>query len=377
MSQARRQFLLGMTAAAVGAIASRPTGPVFAAALPQAQRPPFEMLVLGDSVMWGQGIPEEQKFYSVVRDKLVSDLLRRSDVRMIVRAHSGAHLLPRNEFAPRNYGEVPVAPPTLYAQAQMASVLYEYLGVPRPNVRFILLNGGINDIGVPTLANPFTRREKLREDVERICHEGMRDLLSFLADMYPDALMVMTGYFPIITAGTPETLLLDLIKAFLNRKEAARVDEANRRLAASEGAGRSWLLDKLIALSNDWKKSTDDALARAAADVNGNPAYALKGGCPRVLFAKVDLKEDEGYAVPNTTALWKINDKFQTDDPLYTYRTSDPGVCHAPLNNLGRLDRLICERAGTGHPNLSGQTKYVDAIVEQLRPCVGYLVGGV
>lgn len=409
MSHARRRFLLGMTAAAAGAAAARLPVSALAAARAQAQRSPFEMLVLGDSVMWGQGVPEEKKFYSVVRDKLVSDLLRRSDVRMIVRAHSGAHVLPRNEFAPRNYGEVPVAPPTLYAQAQMASVLYEYLyedlyvrlGIPREearkkaseearkNVRFILLNGGINDVGVPTLANPFTRREKLQEDVERVCHAGMRDLLSFLAGMYPNALMVMTGYFKIITEGTDEKTLLELIKYFLGGKEYKRAEEANIRFAASASKGRGWLLDKLIALSEDWKTSTDDALAKAAADVNADPAYALKGGCPRVLFAKVDLKDDEGYNAPHT-ALWKIIEGPRTNDTLYTYRAvSDDdiegpdenkkvsGVCLPKYNRLGTLDRQICKLAGTGHPDdKKGQTKYVDAIIEQLRPCVGYLAGG-
>jgi lysophospholipase L1-like esterase len=79
----RRQFLLS-TAAAASALSSRLLDPVLAA-LPAPATQPFEMLVLGDSVVWGQGLPEEKKFYSIVRDKLQSEVLHRN-IRLVMRA---------------------------------------------------------------------------------------------------------------------------------------------------------------------------------------------------------------------------------------------------------------------------------------------------
>jgi lysophospholipase L1-like esterase len=367
-----------MTTALAGAAAARPSWPALAAGTPgqsTAARPPFEMLVLGDSVVWGQGLPEEQKFYSAVRGVLVSEILRRSDVRMVVRAHSGATIMPRGEFSPRNYGEVPVGAPTLYAQANMAAGLYDYLGVPRTGVRFVLLNGGINDIGFPTLINPFTRDGKLRAAIEQSCRVDMRDLLAFLARMYPNALLLVTGYFSIITEQTKESTLRDLIRAFLNRRDVARADEEGLRQAARLRAGRGWLFERLEAMSKTWKAESDAAFTAAAAEINGDRTFALAGGCPRVLFAKVDLKSDEGYNAPNS-ALWRITEEFKTEDPMYEHRR-DPGngVCHPPKNRLKGLEQQICDLAATGHPKHRGAEIYVKSIVEQLRQCGDYLAG--
>ncbi|HZI19053.1 MAG TPA: SGNH/GDSL hydrolase family protein [Pyrinomonadaceae bacterium] len=335
------------------------------------------MLVLGDSVVWGQGLREDEKFYSAVRQVLVADILRRSDVRMVVRAHSGATIMPKARSAPRNYGEVPAGAPTLYAQAHMASDLYDYLGVPRGNVRLVLLDGGINDIGFSSFLNPFTKEEEVRAKAEQYCHDGMRDLLASLAGTYPNALLVVTGYFPIITAGTKESTLRDLVRAFLNRREAERAEREERSAGAGVrlAGGRSWLFERLGALSRSWKTASDNSLAAAASDINGDAAHRLAGACPRVLFVKVELADDEGYNAPNS-ALWHINEDFRTEDPFYAYR-SDPrtGVCHLPKNKMRALDRQACDLAATGHPNRAGADKYAKAIIEGLRPCAAYLAG--
>ncbi|MGE5190693.1 MAG: hypothetical protein ACM3NF_11625, partial [Gemmatimonadota bacterium] len=50
--------------------------------------PPLEMIVLGDSILWGQGLPEEQKSSSLVQRWLAQRIAR--PVRKRVYAHSGA-----------------------------------------------------------------------------------------------------------------------------------------------------------------------------------------------------------------------------------------------------------------------------------------------
>jgi lysophospholipase L1-like esterase len=84
----RRRFLTGMMTLAAAMHTSRLAIPIFAAEpqLPsQLAGLPYEMLVLGDSVVWGQGLPEEKKFYSIVRDKLQSEVLHRN-IRLVMRA---------------------------------------------------------------------------------------------------------------------------------------------------------------------------------------------------------------------------------------------------------------------------------------------------
>src|SRR5882762_3721820 len=50
--------------------------------------PPLHMLVVGDSIMWGQGLREEEKFTSRVKCWLQEKVNR--EVKVHVEAHSGA-----------------------------------------------------------------------------------------------------------------------------------------------------------------------------------------------------------------------------------------------------------------------------------------------
>ena len=107
------------------------------------------MLVLGDSVTWGQGHQNFNKFHQLVCDQLQY----RADYQQIapvMRAHSGAIIGARTsqQWTPKN-GEIPIAGPTILAQCR------HYDDDPDA-VRVLLLDGGINDIGVGTILNPST-----------------------------------------------------------------------------------------------------------------------------------------------------------------------------------------------------------------------------
>jgi lysophospholipase L1-like esterase len=387
VSYGRRKFILGTTAVAAAMVSTGTFGRAITAGLAAqggATGAPFEMLVLGDSVVWGQGLQEGQKFYTLVRDALVSELLRRGDIRMLVRAHSGGTILPQHDFTPRNYGEVPTARPSLYEQAAMASDLYDYLKVPPENVNLVLLNGGINDFGVPALVNPLTREDRLREQAHSIFRVEMKNLLQRLLGKFPNALFVVTGYYPMITAGTPENTLSELIRAFLGQKREAEIERLARRedMLVRTDSGRGWLFTRLLSISAAWKASSDTYLSEAVNEINGMHGTSPPGtvaGCKRVLFAKVELGDEEGYGAADT-ALWKITREFKTDDPRYTDRRGPrfeppnpqplPGFCEEELNRLTLINRQICRLAATGHPNLKGVKIYTDAILKELRGCL-------
>jgi hypothetical protein len=103
----RRTFLgrAALAAAAAPLLAGlRPLAPALAWAGP-AQERPFEMLVLGDSVMWGQGLREEEKFYTKVKEALEREIVcRRVNLRVL--AHSEATILPKREFCPDAPGDM-------------------------------------------------------------------------------------------------------------------------------------------------------------------------------------------------------------------------------------------------------------------------------
>ena len=109
----------------------------------------FEMLVVGDSLIWGQGLEEKDKFYTLTKNWLQSEL--KKEVNLKVKAHSGATIfLHENEEkllkkADRSekeefYPEVNVAFPTLKTQIEMAKDEYEKEGKRADEVDLIMLN---------------------------------------------------------------------------------------------------------------------------------------------------------------------------------------------------------------------------------------------
>jgi lysophospholipase L1-like esterase len=384
----RRRFLTGMTALGAATISSRLATTVFGAEpgwLAQLAAPPYEMLVLGDSVVWGQGLPEEKKFYSIVRDRLESEILHRR-IRMVMRAHSGATIYPANDFFPRTNGEVPVVAPSLFAQVSMALDYYKFLGVSQESVSLVLLNGGINDMGFSTLINPLTTPQMVADKAQAFCFVGMKSLLNLLADKFPKALLVVTGYFPVISSKTDKNTLRDIVLAFLGIKPGMNAIQAaiNRKAAVQAAAicppatPGQWdpLFDPLNCLSTTWKERSDFYLDAAVNDLNQTHTAPPQGGtpgCNRAVFVKVEFAPNECYNAGPDSALWRItgpNPKpskshLLTDDLMFDARQPQ---CLA--NHLNLQDQQTCEVAGTGHPNVKGAKKYADAIMAKLSQCL-------
>ena len=338
----------------------------------------FKMLVLGDSVVWGQGLQEEAKFYSMVEKGLERQLGREVDKLNL--SHSGASILPKSKPCPALPGEVPIGTPTIYTQANTALTIYAAAGVNREEVDLVLLNGGINDVGFPVIVNPFTKEKKIAEQSKKYCFREMVKLLCTLRESFPNAHLIVTGYFPIISKSTNHLLVADLIKAFLGiskgdeilRSAAKRQKEQLKRAAIlhDENLMRSnWLIDKLALLSDLWK-TTSDADLQAAVDA-ANAATNCKqttGPASKAIFVKVNFSPDECYAASKTN-LWQITGSsgsvghLITDDQMFKERGN---ICRLVKSDLNSRARLICPVAGTGHPNSHGAIKYADAILQKL-----------
>jgi hypothetical protein len=146
---------------------SKPAPPI------AGDRRPFRMLVLGDSVMWGQGLKTEHKFSYEVREWICAQrnngtCSNPDDVDIHVEAHSGAVIAqPRtnNEkieeqrfirtATPVVYpGEVNHGYPTIWGQVDLARRHYEKLSIPVTEVDLILVNGGINDLPATRILAP-------------------------------------------------------------------------------------------------------------------------------------------------------------------------------------------------------------------------------
>ncbi|MEK6280829.1 MAG: glycerophosphodiester phosphodiesterase [Acidobacteriota bacterium] len=357
---------------------------------------PLEMLVLGDSAMWGQGLKQEQKFYTLTQRWLEGALKGRPVNTPKVKAHSGATILPKNGNGQACNREVNVSIPTIHAQLDEAVREYQAATTDLRSIDVVLVDGGINDMGVFNLLQPFISKKKIVKAADDYCYVAMKDLLHKVGTTFCNARVVVTGYFPLISRQTAPDLFLKLILlAFGEKKFISWFG-----FAAFNLIRRGLLLDKqdlgpILAhaaeISNVWYTESTLALQRAVGDINRDlNAGPQSGGCDqsiaatvtphdplnrRVVFAYPNFKCENAYGAPQTF-LWKLVDAQTNfslfDSPIDRLASNDfffnerAEWCKCEAAGKRGLQLKICQRAGTGHPNVLGAQEYTRAITTEL-----------
>lgn len=400
----RRKFL-GHSAALVCGMISQPA---FARSLiGQSMRAsvstrPLRLLVLGDSITWGQGLKEEHKFSYMVGDWLCQKRNKRAcreqtlqeGAQIHVEAHSGATIFKYQDgdktIKERFPGEVPRRNPTVAAQVKLAAKYYREQAIELNTIDLIFVNGGINDLRAARLFVPLVFAPSIAEEAEQYCNEKMAFVLEQLSATFPNARIVIPGYLPVISEKTSGAALLEILKMTLAspdenverflRDEGAR--ELIRKFGISEPLERS-LRNQFTKFSNTWAKASTAAFRQAADRMNlkhpFSPPVALASRVvdssafnKRVLVVEVPFKPENAYGAPNTY-FWKsrrIDENLRCTDPVLAPKlTSEdelfrerPCMCQM----AGKANDLHCLRAGFMHPNREGAKAYRDAIVREL-----------
>ena len=241
-------FLTATTATAACANEIKPSG---AASL--------QMLVLGDSIMWGQGLREEEKFSSRVKCWLEEKTNR--EVQVHVEAHSGAVISAAPATPPKFLtanGEVNLGTPTINEQLDHAIQFYRQ---DQSSPALILMNGCINDVGVKNLLAASTPLDDLRVQARKSCGEEMNRLLQRVRNSFPQSYVLVTGYYPLVSRQTADNAFLRLLVKKLNnqRPEARRMTDKEMRA-------------RLIAISDEWYKTSTANLVEAIAKINADDA---------------------------------------------------------------------------------------------------------
>jgi lysophospholipase L1-like esterase len=381
---------------------AKPASPIAGA------RRPFRILVLGDSVMWGQGLRNENKFTYKVRDWICAQRNNGScpnpdDVDIYVEAHSGAVVAqPRKPSekkeelrfvrigSPVKYpGEVNHGYPTIWGQVDLAQRHYEQLSIPTQEVDLILVNGGINDLPATRILLPMLGG-KIEALAQKYCEEEMKLLLNKLANTFPNARIIVPGYFPLVSVKTPESIVSETIGyLFLHKKEdsnkmgaieAAAADPASAVSDKDAGPVLKWLATRSL----NWTAASNTRLAAAVKSFNENhsnlPALSADGQAPppdasmRALFVPIPFKEVNAYAASDSF-LWKLVPKppgevFQCaeHDPLKKVMVNDELQKERPCmcDQAGKGNAVACVRAGTFHPNKQGAEAYFQSISKEL-----------
>ncbi len=334
-------------------------------ALPQETKP-FEMLVVGDSHISGQGLREKDKFYSLVRDWLKDELFDSRGVDLKVKAHAGSRISmhPEELAAMRKSGddinkfyyvEANISSPSIMTQIDVAKAEYP----DRGSVDLVMLSGCITDVLVADIINPFYPRTKLKKRINRFCGESMSDLIAHTAESFPNAAIVIVGYFPIASDRSDMKVML---RYFLNIISLP----SKLHFFFSNPVSRLLLKilhKKIAARSSFWLRESNTVIGQAV------DRFSRVNPQRKILFVTSPFTSDLSYGM-KSSYLWEIGKNHRPNDDTYAERKVGCARVFSEMKyqHYGRLSRKMCELSSVAHPNVDGSRAYAEAIKVNLRP---------
>jgi hypothetical protein len=332
----------------------------------------LDMLVLGDSIMWGQGLTEEHKISYLVQDWLCRRTGRQVKVRR--EAHSGATIKPAPDSCPAAGGEVNISLPAILTQVGKASGAY----ADGSQVDIVLVDGCINDANFRNVIDPEMPKEKLVKHVSDVCGQPTRELLEEVTRTFPRAWVVVTGYYPIVTEKSARNLLSRLmIRSFQS-------EEAKSKISVLTNDRKKFR--HLIELSRLWEWESSKNILQSVSAVNQE--LLNKGEDARVWYVDAPgFGPRSGFSAPDSL-LWTTGfnstgrsllakgfkvitmgrRSWRPNDEMYSVRSKDcaaaAAVCPRDFND--QLKVLVCKYASFGHPNRKGARRYAAGIIQRL-----------
>lgn len=359
----RRQFLETTAIAAGGMLMLRR----FSFGQTATEVAPFEFLVAGDSLMYGQGLDEKDKIYTLAKNWLERDVFAgKRAVNLKMKAHSGATLFLHDEPAaalrkagkPENTfynSEIPVGYPSI--RTALATAKEEYDDPSK--VELIMLSGGITDIAVANILNIFGSARAFRAAVPVYCNDKLYELLRFAVESFPNARVAVLGYYPMVSKRSSTHAVFNAVlemfsfprfsKPFLNNFLTSPILKMMRQ--------------KVINRSRFWAENSALEQRKAIARINSD------FGAEKAIFVPSPITDASCVGTKNSL-LWGMAKKGRTNDPYYDRRRAACRTELAPLIKNKEIDYSVrfCELAGVGHPNVEGAKAYAASIKQTLEP---------
>ena len=391
----RRSFLTAVAGAGALASANGFTGLFgrwpLTPGTPASTWPPqgraFDIVVIGDSIMWGQGLSDDpaqnQKFtYKVQR--FIQQKLPDTDVHLHNFAHSGAQILANAEedAKPATHGEIPNYFPSINwqltrAASELADQKRLYLPpthalVAPESVGLVLMDGGINDLGTkkiltldPTIlsnpVDPTSGAGWIRKATREQCVERMRSLLPKVLGTFPNAKVVVTNYYQIVSSHSEPKLLWELLKVWdvIGDELTLALDWTMRQLTAQSFAFHDELTRGLREVVPN-ARPLEIASRAGSLKLQGGGRTSRDVSAPvrRAAFAEIPFGPRNAYGAPETN--------------LFILNEPDPAAGVRKAKCLERYGVLNpnCALAAGGHPNVRGAEVYADTIIAALKQLV-------
>jgi lysophospholipase L1-like esterase len=327
---------------------------------------PINMLVLGDSIMWGQGLkPNHKPLYHV---KVWLEKTTGRSVIERIEAHSGAVIDGDSLTDKRTStnGEVNLGLPSVLQQLDSAQRAYS----DGSQIDLVLLSGCGNDVGFQNMLNASTI-EEVSDMTKARCGRPMEDLLRRITTSFPAAQIIVTGYYPFFSEHTRNDFIVRaLARRFFKGQPGAP------KISSKE------VFKRLEVNSKQWYETSNQTLAQEAQKIN------VEIGRQRVMFARIEFPSDYSFAAPKTR-LWNFNrspfrmalvllsfgkillpsnDEVRSQRTASCYEVFKEQPNETPEQKKERKSlRLSCRYAALGHPNRQGALLYADAITNILQ----------
>ena len=298
----------------------------------------YRIFVFGDSIAWGCGLTESEKFYSLVFNQVSAKTAGSIGVYLTVAAHTGAIIGVGSPttFDPsqvRISGEIPSSYPTILQQVN------EYASIPdaKDDVALVLMDGGINDVDLKNVFNwSLCTQPYMVALTQQHCHAGMKVLLSAVASAFPNAKIVVTGYYAILSGQSDSSLGPQFAIAFL----------------AAAGFGTLAVgpfYTQIVARCGAFASAANSSLAQAVSEVN-----TTLGGTARIFFANPGFTDFNAVFAPWAFA-FGMNGLLTPQDAMASTRAA---ACAKDADGSVQF----CDMASLGHPNHGGAQQYASKI---------------
>ena len=285
------------------------------------------LLVVGDSVVWGQGLAQEHKTAGIVARHLGAE------IKML--AHSGAKIGVRDSYSvTMPSGEVPCFFPTILQQVQ------SFTG-DAANMPWVLMNGGINDVEVQRVFNPMVPMYELELHTRNYCGRDFLILLRQVARKFKRSQILVLGYYPALSHESRH----EGVEALYSLVHGVRFAPM-----AEPGIFRSEIVEHSLRF---WKLSS--GLLRGAVEHLNREA-----GRRRATFVDSGMSEDNAAYAPQSL-LWELdlNDPGKAPDEVAQERRT---ACD--LAGAGPLQLRQCELSSVGHPNIAGAARMAEECIQ-------------
>ncbi|HOW74181.1 MAG TPA: hypothetical protein PKY77_26560 [Phycisphaerae bacterium] len=305
---------------------------------------PFYLVTLGESVAAGNGLPEQTKF----ANQVAAEIQRRTGRPVIHQrqAASSATILRRADEEQCDSGcfaESPAIPTSVHRQIDLVTL--------PERIDLVLLTACINDVGVTTIISPDKTDQELADLTRRFCRDEMLTLLGRIRTVMPQAHIVVTGYYPIVSEYS---------------HVPPGIDERLYWASLSVERGLSQWLSIAASHCQTFDQTARNSLREAVDRLN-----TANVADPRVLFADPDFGPEHALFT-NDPWLWGLTNldplglfffmriEWVPEDPLFLSRIN---TC---MSNPGASPSPKCYYTSVGHPNYKGAMVYTNAILREL-----------